>query len=166
MASAISSGRRFLFIHPQKTGGSSVYTVLRDLFDDGGSPSEHAHLRDFKIIQSDYFKFMTTRNPWDRCVSLIAWHKKSGRNHSLRTAARTMMPLSYFGAAEMDYILRFEHLTQDFAMLCGKLGLPARALPHHNASEHGHRREYFTEETRQIVAERFAEDIERFGYEF
>jgi len=46
-----------------------------------------------------------------------------------------------------------------------RLGL-AHDLPHTNRSAHEDYRGYYTTETRDIVAKRFARDIDRFGYLF
>ena len=47
-----------------------------------------------------------------------------------------------------------------------QLGLTPSVPPHKNKSRHGTYHDYFTEETRNRVAEVYAEDIELFGYTY
>ncbi len=71
------------------------------------------------------------------------------------------------GTLVIDFLLRFEHLQDDFSVLCDRLGKPRQALPHVNASQRQWRyRQYFDRETRRLAEAMFAENLANFGYEF
>lgn len=81
----------------------------------------------------------------------------------------TLVPQHLFlqidGHIAMDFIGRFENLEPDFTYVCRYLGQESR-LPHFNKIARRHYRDYYTEETRNMVADIYARDIELFEYEF
>ena len=68
--------------------------------------------------------------------------------------------------ANVDRIMRFETLADDFRSVCAALNIPAAPLPQYNRSTREHYSKYYDDELRGLVAERFAPEIERFGYTF
>jgi len=136
------------------------------------------------------FKFAFVRNPWDRLVSwyhmcmqvptpnpfslYIRQHAPTFDDFITRTttgmAARTTRnQVDYVtgdaGELIVDYIGRYEQLQADLDTVGERLGFPA-TLPHLNRSSHRDYREYYSDETRDIVAARFARDVQQFGYRF
>ncbi|HET9622323.1 MAG TPA: sulfotransferase family protein [Kofleriaceae bacterium] len=69
------------------------------------------------------------------------------------------------GALAVDAIGRFERLDEDFAAIARRIGLATAALPRLQAVRAPSPfAAFYTAETRDLVAERFARDIELFGY--
>lgn len=70
------------------------------------------------------------------------------------------------GKLLVNHILRFEHLSEDFDSFRTAVDFPGE-LPHTNQSirDKGYREQY-TEESRRLIEDRFADDLKQFGYEF
>lgn len=105
----ISRGRRYIFVHIPKTGGTSLAAALeeRAMKDDiliGDTPKakrrkgrlktleargrlwKHSRLADIEGIVSEaemraFFVFALVRNPWDRLVSYYHWLQDQSFDH-------------------------------------------------------------------------------------
>ena len=145
---------------------------------------------------NEYFKFSIARNPWDRTVSNFSWEarNKPELKPARRWYHRLGVPLDEFeettklfrhwvrgdwktndrfyvegDALCVDFVIRYERLTDDLAEVCRRVGLPAIELPRLKAGLRpgGHAySEYYDEESKAIVAERHHNDIRLFGYQF
>lgn len=138
------------------------------------------------------FKFAFVRNPWDLQVSSFH-HIRRERPHYLgghgdfasflRWKLDPQRPYQYHidtsielqsdylidlrGAVVVDFIGRYERLAEDFAAVCQRLAI-ASSLPHRRRAveRRPDYRAYYDDETAELVAKRFAPDIERLGYRF
>jgi hypothetical protein len=69
----------------------------------------------------------------------------------------------------VDFVIRYEHLSEDLAEVCRRIGLPPFDLPHLKTGfrqRRHHYSEYYDDESKAIVAEKHRNDIRFFGYEF
>ncbi len=75
--------------------------------------------------------------------------------------------LNYQGDILVDFIGRYERLEEDWATVTRKLGIdtPLRQ-PKASKGRRRHYTEYYNQKTKDIIAARFAVDIDYFEYEF
>lgn len=187
----ISKNYKFIFVHVPRTGGTSI--EFQGFEKELGVDEEEKHWSLDAIKQSishqqfaEYFKFSFVRNPWDIVISKYC--SPFYRDIGLKTNKSLLYFLhnyyipdheygdlfhDYFDPAELDYIGRFETRAKDLKFISQKIG--RKLDPNYSVKEkemqkalnnQKHYTEYYDDETRQIVAERYARDIERFGYKF
>ena len=149
-----------------------------------------AKYRKFISEYNDYFSWTFVRNPWDRLVSayfnkivdkfqsgLVSWRGKIKsfeefileieKNDVIDLKCdRHIRSLHTFFPSNVNFVGKFEKLQEDFNLICDKTGIQQKELLVENKSRHNHYTEYYNDETRLIVAEKYAKDIEYFGYKF
>ena len=84
----------------------------------------------------------------------------------LKEKVQPAFSLSKFSNLQVDFVVKLKNLQDDMNIVCDKLEIPHRKFSQKNKSEHKHYTEYYNDETKQIVAEIYAEDIKYFGYKF
>ena len=126
----------------------------------------------------DLYKFTCVRNPWDRMVSYYftptqhpeTWNRKKFREIIFK--AVSVADYLRLGDGEedpfanVDHIIRFENLADDFAAVCAAIAISPPTLPQYNRSHRDHYTKYYDDELRELVRTRFAAEIERFNYTF
>lgn len=115
----ISDQHRAIFVHVQKTAGSSISLAMGGT---GREPRKHWHARELKeliepAVWDSYFKFSFVRNPWDRMVSwwsMIDGHRAAveagtATNALIVTACRRCSTFSDFLARMDDDVVNAEN---------------------------------------------------------
>jgi hypothetical protein len=183
-------GGRYVFIHINKCGGTSVEAAL-------GIPKMHdtALARRRKIGRRRWeqaFTFALVRHPYDKVASLYRYRVRTGQtglgadpielNEWVRRAFEAKDPAYYDrplmfapcfdwvsdsgGKVIVDYIARLETIADDWPVIQERTGERA-ALPMRNFSR-GERtagREALDASARRIVQGHFRRDFEAFGYD-
>ncbi|MCX6722123.1 MAG: sulfotransferase family 2 domain-containing protein [Candidatus Staskawiczbacteria bacterium] len=180
----------FLFIHVNKTGGSSIEKVLN-------LETRHITALEYKEklgedIFNSLFKFSFVRNPWDRVVSLYHYRVMTNqtglkdnpipfnewveltfklKDKRYYDKEKMFMPqvrwLSDGEKIIVDFICRFENIEKDFDYVCKKLKISNAVLPHLKKSERlKDYRVYYNEKSKEIVGDFFKDDIKLFNYKF
>lgn len=70
------------------------------------------------------------------------------------------------GRIAVDRIVKLENISSDISLLCKDLNLPDKQMIKDNQSKRGSYQDYYTEETKSIVAKIYKEDIQQLGYNF
>ena len=131
-------------------------------------------------IPKDYFIFAFVRNPFDLLVSGFRHKIKKGFDlfikHEMKSSPRLFYKwtqweyLSFNDKIEIDYVGKFENIEQDFNNIAERIGIDERYsdIPLKNVTNHNkeHYREYYTDETRQIIENKYAKDLEYWEYSF
>lgn len=150
---------------------------------------------------SNMFSFAFVRNPWDRLVSEYLYReypfsfndylfkyfpKAEDDNYQLGADLhRHIIPQVNFlcnkqGELVVDFVGRFENLSQDFAKVTKMMTGESLSLPHKNKSTQNklislltfstnkkqHYSKFYDDKSREFVAKLYKRDIELFGYYF
>jgi len=133
-----------------------------------------------------FFKFSFVRNPWARAFS---WYRNVMRDdfHLKTLGLKNDCSLKKFliespnqwalrpqmfwlkdskGRISLDFIGKFESLSEDFQFAAKKIGLDDWELPHLIAGDSNSYTQAYDSETKKIVADKYAEEIDYFNYRF
>lgn len=180
---------KFVFIHINKTGGSSIEKALKLPFEHKTAVQKIDEMG--RVDWNSRFTFTVVRNPWDKVVS--HYHYRVLTNQTslgdnpisfnewvLRTYGEQdsyyydkpnmFMPQLDWIEDDSENILvnrvfRFENLDEEFSELMQILNKHA-VLPHVKQSMRGGYREYYDKQSYQIIESWFKRDINKFGYKF
>lgn len=73
------------------------------------------------------------------------------------------------GRLLVDFVGKYENLQEDFNKICDQFSVPHVKLPYINKTPYRkiqHFTDYYNDEARKIVAEKYSRDIDLFGYTF
>lgn len=133
-----------------------------------------------------YYKFTFVRNSWARAVS---WYKGVMRDEVIRAKLGIPVDCSFKqfitvygdqyhlksqlywlmdsrGHIAMDFIGKFERLQEDFNQVCGTLGIEDTQLPTELMFGGERYTRLYDDETKDLVARKYAREIAMFGFKF
>ena len=193
MSTFYSPYHRLIFIHVPKCAGTTITSAI--LFAvNRGIPSPDLRLRHRgahpfaaevrrQVGRKDWARcwtFGVVRNPWDRMVSLHGFLRdrelldgevsfRSWLLFDSSDAHKKAVPQChwlYDGRRQIvDSVFRFERLDRAQKALSEHLQQPV-VFNWYKKTDHGDYQSHYDEGTREWVRKAYAEDIERFGYEF
>lgn len=182
--------QRFVYIHINKTGGSSIEKALSLAHEHKTAIEKKGELGENRWDKKFVFSFV--RNPWDKVVSHyhfrvmtnqtglgknpldfntwvgLAYGDKDTRYYD---HPKMFMPqLDWLadnnGNMLVEYVGRFERLDEDFRNICTKINVSNCSLPHMKQSKRSGYKEYYNNQSRKTIACWFQKDIEYFKYRF
>jgi hypothetical protein len=189
----ISHNSKIIFIHIQRTGGSSIINLLKHHQGDnieiiaqhGNARSEENYLLD---AYPQYFTFSFVRNPWDRILSWYLLINKESQEkieqEKIKFERFLNMNLAFkpndphFHYNQFDYIsntngelitnkiYRFEHYDKEIQDLQKTLHFPVIEAHKMNTTWNRDYRNYYTKNSQELIAEKCKKDIEYFNYVF
>ena len=191
----ISHKYKCIFIHIPKTAGTTIENLLIDRLVPIAGGSSHEKISYYKKKYphqfNDYYKFSCVRNPWDRIVSAFFYISKGGNQSSgdkklmeifgnnfknfvlkIDTLEQSLFLTPQYefiftnNRLLLDKVVKFESLEFDLKKVFNKLNLSVQKVYQSRQSQHRHYTDYYDEETRQIIAEKYSKDIDYFGYKF
>ena len=184
----------FAFIHVHRTGGTSITEMCEKLLPDTRLVRpQHMHIGseafDLDSIRG-YSTFAFVRNPWERFYSWYSLFTKHNPRkeqetfsfeeflHNYATIARNYGIDKNFRFSQVDYfrnqdgewlpsfIGRYETFTHDVSCMFDRLGVSVESVSWLNDTSHPSYRSEYSIEAKDFIAERCAEDIRYWGYQF
>lgn len=181
---------KFIFIHINKTGGTSIARALNLVLEHKTSLQKITEVGQSKWNNSYTFAFV--RNPWDKVVSHYHYRIQTNQtglgvepiefrewvhlaygqqNPKYYDKPIMFMPQSDWitdqdGSILVDFVGRFENINEDFESICRSIKRNDLCLPHVKSSKRGNYRDYYDQETAKIIEKWFSKDLYNFEYTF
>lgn len=114
------------------------------------------------------------RDAFEELVDEVPAVRDFVRERSLRAEIASRLdriglpwPRALYGSLDrdLDALLRFEKLSEDFERVCRRIGIDADPLPRRNQSDRNHYARYYDAELIERVRSKFSDEIEYGGYE-
>jgi len=168
----VIDSNKLIFIHINRTAGTSI-----ERFFNQKPKNKHWVLQQYanKYDLTKYTTFTIVRNPFDRFVSMYEFRReRHDEKRSFEAFARKPSGfkkpmvdwLRIDGEIAVDMVLKFETLKSDFKAMCDTLNISKGILPHKFKTTRTSYKNYYTDETKQIVQEMYKEDLFIFEYDF
>ena len=165
--------------HPMQDGVERFDVMNSEL-----NTTKHATLQEYQkalgLEFNTFYKFICVRNPWERLISNyfspIFEKTELDRDEFAEMVQKPDAQLKHYMGLDncssksqfgnVDYIMRFESLEEDFHRVCKEINVSPEKLPHRNKSTREHYRHYYDEELKELVYSTHKDEIEYFGYKF
>jgi hypothetical protein len=181
--------RDFTFIHINKNAGCSIEDALG--LKKAHKTAQVAREQIGSEQWQNQFTFSFVRNPWDRVVSQYHYRLTINKTNlaSDKISFNDWVKLTYQNKDSVyydkpllfmqqidwlvdadstilvDFIGRFENLESDFRYVCKQINHPYNLL-HLNSTIHDNYKQYYNDESVDIVRRYFINDIRIFNYMF
>lgn len=182
-----------IFIHVQRTGGSSIIQLFHKYFQyrTRFTPQHGNYLtEDARFIEKypDFFIFGFVRNPWER---MLSWYslihrdiplpfkeEKERFEEFLLSFEKTIEDDDSFHFNQLDYfpdpskvenevcICRYENFQEEVEKIFRRFDIDIPKVPQSNGTKPKNYRDYYTDIGRKIIEENCARDIEHFHYSY
>tara|TARA_R110002020_G_scaffold93344_2_gene225245 strand:- start:26490 stop:27137 length:648 start_codon:yes stop_codon:yes gene_type:complete len=190
----VSRQHKVLYLHIAKTGGSSIVQLLKNngmddivLSNKRGIYEEKVdYFKDVVAHWDEYYKFTFVRNKFDLLISLYNYDRQLNGKYSLpnditfeqflkeqvgvREGLYTELIDQYYLTHTNDkcmfnFIGQFDTYSDDLNKVCSQLGIVnTQERTNVGNYDRSKKREYYTEELKQLVKEKFPKEIEKFDW--
>ncbi len=185
---------KYLNYQDMVIGATEFGEKIQPFFKKKYNLQKHSHAKRIKAVTGDevwnnYFSFSFVRNPWDRMVSLYNYCCKGKYKFPICKEAIEAGSFSQFirgqcfqslpqqlayltdkqGNVLVDFIGKQESIQKDFDYVCEQLQVPSTDIQKfkHNVKTFDNYQDYYnSDEDIDIVKNKFASDINFFGYKF
>lgn len=192
MRPIISHKNKYIYYGVPKVASISIRKMLAEF--DGiewifppSSNTKFEYVSQNGALKYPYFKFAFVRNPWDRLVSCYAdkviggykfnYHGMKFAGMEFKEFAKLVCSINdnrsdghfksqhTFIKHNIDFMGRFENLANDLDVVRSKLGIGIKE-EHLMKSKRKTYEDYYDEDLKEMVGDRYKEDISKFGYKF